>query len=101
MRLLVGTNQAVELHRLTDDQGDAIRSANVTAKVLGPNGNELPGGSIEIPMTHVADGKYSASIPAAANIQPRQRYILQVEAVWKGVSRVWRNHLIAEYGEFE
>ena len=97
MRLIVGTDQIVEIPNLTDDQGNPVFSATVSARVIDRDGVGISG---PVTLDHKGDGRYSGQLDNGDGLNPRHRYILEVTAEYSEAVRVWRQSLVAEYGRF-
>ena len=96
MRLLVGTDQIVEIPLLSDDRGNPVLAARVEARVLDRKGDPL---ASPVPLDHRGEGRYSGQLDVGDSLVPRHPYTLEVTAAYSQAERTWRQKLTAEYGD--
>lgn len=89
-RIYLDNDHVVHLAGLTDDDGVAVTSATVEARVLDRNFQPVGGVSWPVTMSHVGNGDYEGVIDSSIVLTDRSLYYLEVTASYAGLDATWR-----------
>ena len=97
MNLYLDNSNVIELRDLKNSvTGDADTGATVAVTITDSSGNEVGGATWPISMTHVADGKYRATLSPDVALLSDSLYLVVVEATGSGGEKgEWNCDLIA------
>ncbi len=89
---LAGSSIIIELEGLHNvlDAATPITHATVTARLLDANGDEVPGITWPVTLSHDADGTYRTTVDGTAlSLTVGARYALRVNALVGNLKRQW------------
>lgn len=97
--IYIGNDHVVKLEGLEDQDGNAVTSATVKARILDLNYDDVSGLSWPLTLSHDGGGTYSAVLDKAVSLTRNSRHYLQITAAQGGTEATWRLPLKAQERE--